>query len=138
MSRRRLTLEIRRLGVHERVEDGFGGEFQKTSFRTPCMVRALLPPTTAPPPSLADCNSGVEVIVPKVARRTLLPGSPKFALFSRLKVSNRNCRLKRSLILVFLMSERSSWLRPAPRRILRPAVPIVPFGGSENTWGFAT
>src|SRR5437016_256549 len=129
MSRRRLTLEIRRLGVHERVEDGFGGEFQKTSFRTPCMVRALLPPTTAPPPSLADCNSGVEVIVPKVARRTLLPGSPKFALFSR---------LKRSLILVFLMSERSSWLRPAPRRILRPAVPIVPFGGSENTWGFAT
>src|SRR5437773_11682543 len=133
MSHRRLTLEIRRLGVHERVEDGFGGESQNTSFRTPCMVRALLPPTTAPPPSLADCTSGVEVIVPKVARRTLLPGSPKLALFSRLNVSKGNCRLKRSLIIVFLRRERLGTLRHGMPRRLSPVARMGPVGGAEWT-----
>src|SRR5579859_4238790 len=50
-------------------------------------------------------------------------GILKFARFSRLKISARNCRFSRSLSLVSLSVEKSQLASPGPRSVLRPRFP---------------
>src|SRR5437870_2790763 len=78
--------------------------------------RVVLVPTMLPTPAeyepLADSNI-----------REL--GWSQLTLFSRLKPSARNCRFMRSVILVFLTSPKSTFDRPGPIRMFRPALPSV-------------
>src|ERR1700737_1428073 len=50
-------------------------------------------------------------------------GGCKFARFSRLKISARNCRLRPSRMGVSLKVEKCQVARPGPMRVLRPTLP---------------
>src|SRR4051812_33840810 len=67
-----------------------------------------------------------------VALKRLVPGSPKFARFSRLYNSARNCRDPASpsiRSLVSLVTVKSKFATPGPIRVLRPTFPCqVPDG----------
>src|SRR3954454_24968652 len=49
-----------------------------------------------------------------------------------LKNSERNCRLRRSLIRVDFTTEKSAMLVGGPITVLRPALPKVPFGAATK------
>src|SRR5437879_3203447 len=65
----------------------------------------------------------VAVITPKVAEPTVLPGWAKFGWLKRLKNSERNWTVNRSLIFMFLIREKSKLLKPGPTVPLRPKLP---------------
>ena len=54
---------------------------------------------------------------------TVALGGPKFAWFSTLKNSARNCRLALSETAVFLNSDTSRSARPGPVNVPRPRFP---------------
>src|SRR6516165_4263423 len=56
-------------------------------------------------------------------------GVLKLARLRMLKNSARNCRLRRSCSVVFLMAEKSQVARPGPTRLLREASPQKPLLG---------
>src|SRR5262249_53064963 len=60
----------------------------------------------------------------------MLPlGRPKFGWFRILKNSARNCALKASEILLFLLTLKSKFLKLGPSRRFRAALPCVPTAG---------
>src|SRR5262245_9532972 len=59
-------------------------------------------------------------VLPTVATR---PGCPRLARLRRSKISVRNWRLKLSLILVFLRTEKSTFLKSGPVMTFRPRLP---------------
>src|SRR5215831_5971729 len=61
-----------------------------------------------------------KVVLPTVATR---PGCPRFAWLKRSKTSVRNCMRKLSVILVFLRTEKSTFLNSGPMITLRPRLP---------------
>src|SRR5438874_13573598 len=60
---------------------------------------------------------------------TMALGVPKFARFSRLKASVRNCKLILSDTAVSLSSDKSTSANPGPVKVPRPRFPQVPAGG---------
>ena len=63
-------------------------------------------------------------------------GLPKFAWFQMLKKSVVNLKLCRSVILKFLINEKSQFCCPGPRKVLRPRFPkpVVQKLGSVRHW----
>src|SRR5499427_8567487 len=59
-------------------------------------------------------------VLPTVATR---PGCPRFAWLKRSKISVRNWTRKLSLILVFLRTEKSAFLKSGPVMTFRPKLP---------------
>src|SRR6516165_2542273 len=64
-------------------------------------------------------------------------GVLKLARLRMLKISARNCRLRRSCSVVFLMAEKSQVARPGPTRLSRVALPQNPLfaGGCRKKAG---
>ena len=59
-------------------------------------------------------------VLPTVATR---PGCPRLAWLKRSKISVRNWMRKLSVILVFLRTEKSAFLKPGPVMTFRPKLP---------------
>src|SRR5580704_3703466 len=53
--------------------------------------------------------------------------------FRTLKISALNCTVSRSLNLNSLVNEKSQFLYPPSRKVLRPALPMVPYAGGTRT-----
>src|SRR5262245_10609392 len=70
-----------------------------------------------------------EMTLPKEGEPTKLSGKPKFGWLNRLKNSVRNWMVVASLIMVFLTSEKLTFLKLGPSRMLRPELPKLPNGG---------
>src|SRR5271168_1785947 len=100
---------------------------QKRSFTPSCMARG--PPWERK--GLPELTSGVVAIVEKLPLvAVLLVGTElKLGWFKTLKISQRNWRLTRSVILVVLLRLASHCTKCGPRRLLRPQVPTVPGAG---------
>ena len=65
-----------------------------------------------------------EVFVPELEDvKVIRFGVLKFARFSRLKISARNCRASRSFNVVVLKAEKSHVARPGPVKVSRPKLP---------------
>src|SRR5262249_34749967 len=65
----------------------------------------------------------------------MLPlGRPKFGWFRILKNSARNCTLKASEILLFLVTLKSRFLKLGPSKRFRAALPWVPTAGCVNAF----
>src|SRR5258708_5271153 len=73
-----------------------------------------------------------DVMVPCAADPILPFGSPKFARFSALKNSERNCRPIFSVSAKSLSAPRSQVPSPGPIRMLRPAFPNVYKAGATK------
>ena len=56
-------------------------------------------------------------------------GSEKFAWLRTLKNSARNWAVRRSLIFVSFTTDKSQFLKPRSRKMLRPELPTVPNAG---------
>ena len=99
----------------------------QVSFKPNCTCRAVVEVEVITPAE-PETPGGVKVI---------RLGVLKFARFSRLKISARNCRLNRSRSCVFLMAEKSHVAKPGPVKPLREALPQNPLlaGGCRNTAG---
>src|SRR5271169_1236058 len=99
----------------------------QSSFKANCTWRAVVD-VLVMTPAEPDTPDGVN---------TIRLGVLKLARFNRLKISARNCRLRRSCSWVFLMAEKSQVARPGPTRLLRVALPQNPLlgGGCRNTAG---
>src|SRR5215510_6278746 len=87
---------------------------QKISFRANCACR-----------DEPDSPVGKRVLVirPKDGVPTTFPGWPKFAWLKRSKNSARNCTRILSPSAVFLITEKSVFLKPGPMITLRPRLP---------------
>src|ERR1041385_6352859 len=85
-----------------------------------------------PDPSTALLASGVVVAQPKMPLSPLVgfvPGSAKVGLLNRLKNSVRNSALYRSRTCHFLAIDISTLVNLGPRKMLRAALPFVPYAG---------
>src|SRR5215469_13209629 len=91
----------------------------QSSFKPNCTCRDVVDVLVIAPavPDTPDGFAAVGGV--KVMRFGVL----KLARFSRLKSSARNCTLKRSLIRVFLNTEKSQVASPGPMKELRPRFP---------------
>ena len=72
------------------------------------------------------------MITPGEPPLTFSFGSPKVAVFVRLNASARNCSFIRSVMTKLRETERSRYLSPGPRSMLRPALPNAPGAGMLN------
>ncbi len=98
---------------------------QKINFKPNWRTRG--PPS--PRRGLPASTSGVVPIAPKAPLSTCTFGRLKLGWLRILKNSVRNCSETRSLILVFLLTEKSSTLKRGPTMIFRPALPKLPVAG---------
>src|SRR5258705_10384862 len=67
--------------------------------------------------------------------KTVAFGVPRFVRFSRLKISDLNCKFTRSDRAVFLKTDRSTSARPGPLYTPRPKFPNVPAAGWTKAAG---
>src|SRR5262249_3944244 len=63
--------------------------------------------------------------VAEVLLVSILLGWPKLGWLSKSNASQRTCRFNLSVILVFLITERSTFLKSGPTMLLRPRLPSV-------------
>src|SRR5207302_3240532 len=108
------------------------------SFNPSCITRLLPEPMSGLPAE----TSGVLQLQPKkppLGSSPELPlvdapyGLARLGLLNRLKISTRNWAPSRSLHLKSLNTEKSTFLKPASRKMFRPMVPKVPFTGGVIT-----
>ena len=64
-------------------------------------------------------------------------GEPKFERLNMLKNSARNCKLVRSVKLVFLKTDKSTSARPGPVSVFLPKLPQVPGTGKRKAFGLS-
>src|SRR5215471_14862121 len=93
--------------------------FQKMSFNANCNCR------DEPESMVGNRVPLVGVMSPKDGLPTVAirPGCPRFAWLKRSKISVRNWTRKLSLILVFLRTEKSAFLKSGPVMTFRPKLP---------------
>jgi len=77
-----------------------------------------------------DPNEPIKLVAPRALDDDkTFPGFPKFGWLNILKNSARNCAVSRSLNLKTLVTEKSTFLNPESRNVLRPKLPKVPKAG---------
>ena len=76
-------------------------------------------------------GSSAELMTPKLALPSAVPGDPKLAWLNALKNSARNCVVKRSVMRVFFVREKSKLVRLGVRTSgrVRDVLPNVKGGG---------
>src|SRR5262245_41789844 len=114
MRRQREKTALRPSFLFPSVPLSHNSQFQKMSFSANC--NCLDEPES-------PVAKRVLVILPKLVVPNTRPGWPKLVWLNRSKISVRNCALKRSLILVFLSTEKSTSWKPGPITTLRPRLP---------------
>src|SRR5262245_53873710 len=72
------------------------------------------------------------VILPKLGEPSVVPGFASWVLLKKLKNSARYCRRQRSVIGMFLSTEKSTLKVPGPTNIFLPALPNVPRAAGAN------